>query len=156
MEKPIICLPVLIGFPSYINFISRQANVSAFYRRPAIDEKVADEKEQIKKHQTENNPVSGPSITNKYNQDQSHKPDIIDKFKESIAQQNTQCNTEIKPIDHGETASQKQEVESIKEELMDTDESKRNLSFSSESRQYLERRLKIEEEVTFVSVSNFV
>ena len=55
-------------------------------------------------------------------------------------------------MEHGESSTQEQAPVIKEDELMDTDEPESKLSFSSQSREYLERRLKIEEEVTFVSV----
>lgn len=107
----------------------------------------------MKKQHTEDNPVSGPSKTNKHNQDQFHKPDIISKYKESTLKE--KHNTETKPMEHSESMAQKEvpiiKNVVIKDELMDADEPQSDLSFTSQSREYLERRLKIEEEVTFVS-----
>lgn len=131
---------------------ARQANVSAFYRRPVIDEKVPDGKKEIKKQHTEDNPVSGPSKTNKHNQE-FYKPDIIQKYKESTVQQIKII--EPNAIEHVESLSQEQETV-IKEEKMDVDVKKSELSFSSQSREHLERRLRIEEEVTFLGAQKAV
>lgn len=80
--------------------------------------------------------------------DKYHKPDIIEKFKENIQQENKKKETKVT---EQESSSGEHVTGTDKEELMDVDVQKSNVSFSSQSREYLERRLKIEDEVTFVS-----
>ncbi|KAJ8716097.1 hypothetical protein PYW08_013382 [Mythimna loreyi] len=133
---------------------ARQANVSAFYRRPVIDEKVADEKKEVKKQQIDDFAVSGPSTTNKHHQDQFHKPDIIDKIKETALQQKNKV--EFKAESMSQEVESSSPEPSIKEEPMDIDVKKTDLSFSAQSREYLERRLKIEEEVFFLGAQKAI
>ncbi|KAJ8713500.1 hypothetical protein PYW07_013870 [Mythimna separata] len=136
---------------------ARQANVSAFYRRPVIDEKVADDKKEIKTQQTEDYAVSGPSTATWQHQDQFQKPDIIDIIKETaIQQKNKELESNEKKIEF-KVESSSQEVEPpVKEEPMDVEVKKSDESFSSKSREYLERRLKIEEEVTFLGAQKAI
>ncbi|CAH0694121.1 unnamed protein product [Spodoptera exigua] len=133
---------------------ARQANVSAFYRRPVIEHKDTDEGNIVKKakEQKIDEPHSGTSDMHKLNTEQYHKPDIIEKFKESVLQESKKEETKVME----QESSEEQVTATNKEELMDVDEKKSNLSFSSQSREYLERRLKIEEEVTFLGAQKAI
>ncbi|XP_021181445.3 tether containing UBX domain for GLUT4 [Helicoverpa armigera] len=128
---------------------ARQANVSAFYRCPVPDSKVSDGRiENI-----EDNPVSGPSNINKQDPHPARQPDILAKYKESTIQQKK--NAESKAIEHVESPPPEQKTPA-KEELMEVDNQQSNTSINSQTREHFERRLKIEEEVTFLGAQKAI
>lgn len=106
---------------------------------------------EIEEQKTEDHPVSGPSQINKHSQDKYHVPDIIMKYKETTLQQKQIEQSKGIELGEGSTPTLEQQEIAVSKEIIETDTEKSTVSFSSQSREYLERRLKIEEEVTFVS-----
>ncbi|CAH0584307.1 unnamed protein product [Chrysodeixis includens] len=136
---------------------TRQANVSAVYRRPYTDIKIEGKKEvmEVQEQKSEDHP--GPSEFNTQNQIKHQDP--ISKLRQTTLQ-----NKEIELRKLNEKVENVTEniethppgIGTIKDELMDTDTDKSRESFTSHARENLERRLKIEEEVTFLGAQKAV
>ncbi|XP_026730511.1 tether containing UBX domain for GLUT4 isoform X2 [Trichoplusia ni] len=134
---------------------SRQANVSAVYRRPVTDVKVEDKKKVMKEPEQKFEDHPGPSEFNTQNQFKHQDP--ISKFKETTLQQKQIEQRKLNEIDESSTEKMETQQGPVnQDEPMDTDTDKSQQSFTSQVRQNLERRLKIEEEVTFLGTHKAV
>lgn len=94
----------------------------------------------------------GPSELNTHNQFRHQDP--IAKFKETTLQQKQIEQQKLNEKDESSTENIETHLgpSVIEDEPMDTDTDKSQQSFTSQARQNLERRLRIEEEVTFVGL----
>ncbi|XP_075979255.1 tether containing UBX domain for GLUT4 [Anticarsia gemmatalis] len=129
---------------------ARQANVSTVYRKSVTETKVADTKTDMamEEPRPEQPSISGATTGDSHTKhDKPHQPDILSKFKEDARQMNKAI--EEKPMEQGESSSQEPEQKVI-QEAMELDCDSSTTSVTAPTQENLERRLKIEEEVTFL------
>ncbi|KAJ0178277.1 hypothetical protein K1T71_006100 [Dendrolimus kikuchii] len=143
---------------------ARQANVSAIYRRPV--QNVVDNMKDVKKPEqiiekeplqdicVEDNPTPGPSnVVDQHKKNVTIDPIKVIKNEKIISENRTNDNSRISEKDYIIDESEK----GNKPEPMQVDpEVKVTASGTSHTQESLERRLKIEEEVTFLGAQKAI
>lgn len=126
---------------------ARQANVSCVYRKATTETKTSDTKPEIVPDEPgpEQPSISATIDNSQFKQEKYHQPDLVTKFKEDV-HYNKNLETVEEAMDQGVVQETEQTLQ--KEVPMDVDSTTK---VSTERTQLnLERRLKIEEEVTFL------